>query len=209
MLQNKKLLLNKYTVLIVNIMMLISLLFFINHTASGYKTTTQVSTLNAKPIVSIETATPSKELEFIDYGWATHRFDIVNGKMGKDGIFYVNEIDMEYYVNVVKDSGELPLNLKALYTLNDDLSLNETPIPYVDGKGYGPFELPYKKDDELVLNPEGYYESKYVKRVRYLLVYTYGTCGIGDSSCANKIDVNEAGKDYKFHIEINTYQKVN
>lgn len=204
----KNIKINKLFITIINLIMIIIILFFINKTASGYKTTAHVSSLNAMPIINIETGTPSKELDFIDYGWSTHRFDIVNGKMGKDGVFYVNEIDMEYYIDVVKDSGELPLNLKALYILNEDSSLDTTTIPYVEGKGYGPFDLPYKKDDEQILNSAGYYESKYISRVRYLLVYTYGKCGIGDSSCASKIDANEAGKDYKFHIEVKAYQKV-
>lgn len=181
------------------------MLFSINSTVSGYKTDATISSLNAIPIVSIESADNEKVIEFIDYGWATYSFDIVNGKMGKDGIFYVNEIDMEYYIQVVKDSGDLSLKLEALYMI-DNSGLSD-PLPYVEGKGYGPFNLGYKKDDELVYNEQlGYYESKYVSRVHYMLVYSYGTCGVGNTKCV--VDIDEAGKDYKFHVDIKAVQKV-
>lgn len=186
----------------------LTIIFFsVNKTVSRYNTTINISTLNALPILDIESSDNGKILEFIDYGWATYNFDIINGKMGNDGIFYVNEIDMEYYIDVVKDSGDLSLKLKALYIKNDNSSegLGE-PIPYVEGKGYGPFDLPYKVDDQVVLNPLGYYESKYISRVHYMLVYTYGTCESGDQRCI--VNANEAGKDYNFHIEIKAYQKV-
>lgn len=205
--KKKRIQIKKQWQIILNISMMTVILFSINKTVSGYKTTAHVSTLNAIPILSIETATPSKELDFVDYGWATHSFDIVNGKHDKSGVFYVNEIDMEYYIDVVQDSGDLPLNLKALYILNDDWSLKGDAIPYVEGKGYGPFDLPYKIDDKTVLNSFGYYESKYIKRVHYMLVYTYGTCDIGQQDCI--VDANDAGKKYKFHVEAKAYQKVN
>ncbi len=199
--------LKKHWHLILNIVMITIILFSINKTVSGYKTTAHISTLNAIPVLHIETITPSKELEFIDYGWATHSFDIINGKLDKNGVFYVNEVDMEYYINAVQDSGELPLNLQALYILNDDGSLKGEAIPYIEGKGYGPFELPYKIDDQVVLNPLGYFESKYVSRVHYMLVYTYESCTSGNQNC--EIDAYDAGKEYKFHIEVKAYQKVN
>ena len=111
--KKKRIQIKKQWQIILNISMMTVILFSINKTVSGYKTTAHVSTLNAIPILSIETATPSKELDFVDYGWATHSFDIVNGKHDKSGVFYVNEIDMEYYIDVVQDSGDLPLNLKV------------------------------------------------------------------------------------------------
>lgn len=204
--KKKKLKLKKHWRIILNLSLVTIVLFFVNKTFSGYRTIAHVSTTNAIPILSIE-ATPSKELEFIDYGWATHSFDIVNGKLDEKGVFYVNEVDMEYYIDIVQDSGDLPLNLKALYILNDDWSLKGEAISYVEGKGYGPFDLPYKIDDETVLNSSGYYESKYIKRVHYMLVYTYGTCNIGEQNCI--VDANDAGKEYKFHVEAKAYQKVN
>lgn len=205
----KKIMLNKHFIVTVNIVMIIIIFFFVNKTVSGYKTTANISSLNAMPVLSIEVSAEPKEIEFIDYGWATHRFDIVNGKMGKDGLFHVNEVNMEYYIEIRQDSGELPLHFQKLYLLNEDLSLNTTDIHYVSGKGYGPFDLPYKKDDEQILNPDGYYESKYISRTRFMLVYTYGDCEIGDSSCSSKIDANEAGEEYNFHIVVNAYQKAN
>ncbi len=201
----KKLQLKKHGLYILNSFIIAFILFSINETVSNYNTKANISTTNAIPILNIEAHTPSKEIQFIDYGWATHSFDVINGKIGSDGLFHVNEVDMEYYINAVKDSGDLSLSLKGLYYLNDDGSLGES-IPFVEGKGYGPIDLPYKKDDEVVLNPSGYYESKYIKRVHYLLVYTYETCEVGSTNCI--IDANEAGKDYKFHIEAKAYQKV-
>lgn len=203
--KKKKLKLKKHWRIILNLSLVTIVLFSVNKTFSGYRTIAHVSTTNAIPILSIE-ATPSKELEFIDYGWATHSFDIVNGKLDEKGVYYVNEIDMEYYIKIVQDSEELPLKLLGLYYLNDDRSLGEA-IPYVEGKGYGPIDLPYKVDDETVLNDQGYYESKYVKRTHFMLAYTYTSCSQGDQHCI--LDANHAGKDYKFHIEATAYQKVN
>lgn len=179
------------------------ILFSVPKTISRYNTAANISTLNAMPIINVESADYGKILAFKDYGWATYNFDVVNGKVGQDGLFYVNEIDMEYYIKVIQDSGELPLKLLALYNKSD---LNN-PLPYDEEKGFGPFDLPYKVDDELVFNPvAGYYESKYVSRVNYMLVYTYGTCAVGNTNCL--VNASEAGKDYKFHIEIKAYQKV-
>lgn len=206
--KKKKLRLKKHWKYIFSIVMIFTILFSVSITFSGYKSSANVSIDTAVPIVNIESGLNRKILEFNEYGWATYGFDIVNGKIGSNGTFYINEIDMEYYIQAVKDSGSLDLNLKGLYRIKDDGTLDEGAglLPYVEGKGYGPFNLEYKKDDTTILNPAGYYESKYIKREHYLLVYTYGSCGVGDTNC--KVDVGMAGKDYKFHIEVKAYQKI-
>lgn len=191
--------------IVFNVLVITIILFSVNKTRSNYNTSADISMQNAIPIVNIEASNDPKTIEFNEYGWLVYNFDIVNGKLGKDGLFYVNEVDMEYYINIVKDSGDLNLNAYNLYTLDDDSILNKTPVPYVEGKGYGPFDLPYKQDDETVLNKEGYIESKYIERKHFAFVYKYGECEVGDQNCV--VNAKEAGTEFKFHVEVKAYQK--
>lgn len=177
----------------------------IGRTNSNYYSEANIGMPAAVPVISLEGSSDEKTLEFNEYGWAVYRFDVVNGKIGDDGLFYVNEVDMEFYVNPIEEVTDLSLEPYNLYPIKADGQLEETPIPFVEGKGYGPIDLPYKVDDQTVQNEQGYMESKYIKRQQFALVYKYEECEVGSQSC--EIKANEAGKKYNVRLEVKAYQK--
>jgi len=187
---------NNYKYLL-SITILLFLLFASNKTLSRYNTSIDLTVEPAMPVVGIE-AENSKTIEFAQLGWLTYQFDIINGAADKDGSWHTNELDMEYYINIVPEEENVPLNLKYLYRLKNDWSIDGDPLLYIEGKGYGPFSLMHEGQKD---------EEGYQQRTHYTLVYTWGDCEENNENCERKMDASYAGRKYKFHIEIKAYQK--